>query len=340
MSPRQVIHASVLCPVLCPLIALAPAARAADLGVISTLAPSSNPAPCAVAYDASIGALFAYDCAAGAINRYDSIGALQGSIDVSSLAPTSSVALDMMYGQVDFGGVETPERTLIWINSTAGTTAIHAFDPDSGALIATLNTVAEYTHVVGLTFNQATGTIFLLQNQHAAPGQANTVTEIDPETGAAIGSFSISASGLTIEEGAISAADTGDLFLLSSVGSSMAKFTPGGTLRYTLALPSAVSNASGLSIVGVAAQSWISGMDGHIWQIDGPTVLTCAQDYNDDDLVDVLDLLDFLDDFGACAGFPAPCGVYGDPDQYNPDGQVDIIDFLAFFDVFGQTCGF
>lgn len=61
-------------------------------------------------------------------------------------------------------------------------------------------------------------------------------------------------------------------------------------------------------------------------------------DYNGDDLVDVLDLLDFLDDFGACEGQSAPCGAFGDADV-NGDDVVDILDFLDFIDLFGQsTC--
>lgn len=59
-------------------------------------------------------------------------------------------------------------------------------------------------------------------------------------------------------------------------------------------------------------------------------------DYNGDTNVDVLDFLDFLDDYGACDGFPTPCGSFGNPDMYNPDDFVDILDFLGFFDIFGQ----
>lgn len=63
-------------------------------------------------------------------------------------------------------------------------------------------------------------------------------------------------------------------------------------------------------------------------------------DYDDSGLVDVLDFLNFLDDFGTCENQPTPCSVTGfDPDQYNPDGFVDILDFLGFFDLFGQCEG-
>jgi hypothetical protein len=60
-------------------------------------------------------------------------------------------------------------------------------------------------------------------------------------------------------------------------------------------------------------------------------------DYNNDGGVDVLDFLDFIDDFGTCENQPTPCTSTGnDADIYNPDGFIDILDFLGFFDIFGQ----
>lgn len=64
---------------------------------------------------------------------------------------------------------------------------------------------------------------------------------------------------------------------------------------------------------------------------------TCAADFNDDGSADVVDLLDFLDDFSNCAGQPAPCGQIGNADV-NGDGSVDVIDLLEFLDVFSQGC--
>ncbi len=60
-------------------------------------------------------------------------------------------------------------------------------------------------------------------------------------------------------------------------------------------------------------------------------------DYNNDGGVDVLDFLDFIDDFGTCENQPTPCTSTGNgADIYNPDGFIDILDFLGFFDIFGQ----
>jgi agmatine/peptidylarginine deiminase len=63
----------------------------------------------------------------------------------------------------------------------------------------------------------------------------------------------------------------------------------------------------------------------------------CPADYNGDGGADVLDFLDFLDDFSACDGQTAPCGNAGNADV-NGDGAVDILDFLDFVDAFSQGC--
>lgn len=63
----------------------------------------------------------------------------------------------------------------------------------------------------------------------------------------------------------------------------------------------------------------------------------CPADYNGDTEPDILDFLDFFDDFGACENQPVPCGSFGDPD-INADGLVDVLDFLDFFDAFGSGC--
>ncbi len=63
----------------------------------------------------------------------------------------------------------------------------------------------------------------------------------------------------------------------------------------------------------------------------------CPGDYNGDTDSDVLDFLDFFDDFGNCENQPGPCGVY-DAD-FNGDTSVDVLDFLDFFDAFGTGCG-
>lgn len=71
------------------------------------------------------------------------------------------------------------------------------------------------------------------------------------------------------------------------------------------------------------------------WLADLPS--PCPGDYNADTLQDVLDFLDFMDDFGACEGQPAPCGSIANAD-FNGDTLIDVLDFLDFIDAFGGGC--
>ena len=63
----------------------------------------------------------------------------------------------------------------------------------------------------------------------------------------------------------------------------------------------------------------------------------CIADYDAGGSVDILDFLDFIDDFSTCENQPAPCGSFGNPDL-NADTVIDILDFLDFLDAFGSGC--
>lgn len=76
---------------------------------------------------------------------------------------------------------------------------------------------------------------------------------------------------------------------------------------------------------------------GELVHVD-PFAGCCPADYNRDSIGgDILDFLDFFEDFAACEGQPAPCGTRGNPD-INADTLVDILDFLDFFEAFGTGC--
>lgn len=67
------------------------------------------------------------------------------------------------------------------------------------------------------------------------------------------------------------------------------------------------------------------------------TATSCIADYNGDTTDDILDFLDFTDDFATCENQPTPCGSYGNPD-INGDEFVDILDFLDFVEAFSNGC--
>lgn len=114
--------------------------------------------------------------------------------------------------------------------------------------------------------------------------------------------------------------------------------------------PDAKNNVEQVHINAPAAGDWVvrvkatavnSGLQGYAVVITGavdtPTPPTCAADYNGDQTADILDVLDFVDDFGACDSQAGPCGTTGDAD-FNGDTIVDIMDLLDFIDAFGAGC--
>lgn len=334
-------HALLLACALGAASLTTPAAQGQEIiDVVSTLNLPSNPAPCGIAGDAAIWQLYVYDCGATSIHRYEIDGTPLSTIDVSALSPSALGSLNVIYfyNLDTFGGVDIGDYgKLLLIDGGSGTTRIHAFELETGAYLATLNTAFGDSHVVGATFNPATQTIFLLQNQDAATNP-NTIAEIDPETGAVLRTFSTAAWGFDIAEGDIDAARDGELLVVSSIESTMAKVKLDGTLRREIPISDAITGITSLESTYTGPSAWITDVSGQIFGIHGPVVLTCPQDYNQDDVVDILDYLDFFEDFGVCSGLPMPCGTYGNPDGYHGDGFVDIIDFLSFLDTMPSPC--
>ena len=81
-------------------------------------------------------------------------------------------------------------------------------------------------------------------------------------------------------------------------------------------------------------------LDCDVFYIDDVSLLPaggCLSDYSGDTVVDILDFLDFIDDFSSCENQPTPCGSFGNPDV-NGDEFIDILDFLDFIDAFSNEC--
>ena len=126
----------------------------------------------------------------------------------------------------------------------------------------------------------------------------------------------------------------------------------GGTVSVTLTDAYAPALFDTHAIIDGAVGSVITGtFDGvtgptlpapWVWRIgvlgnDVVVGVSCPSDVNNDFTVDILDFLDFIDDFGSCENQPGPCGNVINAD-FNGDTFVDILDFLDFIDAFGSGC--
>lgn len=105
---------------------------------------------------------------------------------------------------------------------------------------------------------------------------------------------------------------------------------------------------SSSSVVGsvLGDSSYIISLDQNLdglielWEFQSSLRLWQPADVNLDGVVDIVDLLDFLDAFATCDGLSGPCFAIGgtvDAD-FNGDGLVDINDQLDFFDAYSSAC--
>ncbi len=94
---------------------------------------------------------------------------------------------------------------------------------------------------------------------------------------------------------------------------------------------------SGITVFDIGLYTCISdGLCG-IAESNAVFVSVCPSDFNCDGITDILDFLDFFQDFSACEQQAGPCGDLGNGD-INGDTIVDILDFLDFLQYFSEGC--
>lgn len=106
-----------------------------------------------------------------------------------------------------------------------------------------------------------------------------------------------------------------------------------GTLGGDLRVANAIS-ADGKTVVGYSTDSNTPGAPFKAFRW---TAAPSLADYDGDFYLQVIDFLNFIDDFGSCQGMAVPCGQFGNPD-INDDGVIDVLDFLDYMDAFGRGC--
>lgn len=244
------------------------------------------------------------------------------TITVNTTADDSSIAILGMSGPVSITGSGE-----ILLNADLGASQIAGSSVDLGP-DQTLRGVG--TIACPLTLH---GTI--------APGRSvGTIAVLDPST------------PITYKPGSTLAVELGSSLSHDRIAGG-SHVIDGGSVAITLVdgyTPAlfdthTIIDGSGASTVTGAFDTLIAPAppeEGLLWKIgytgqDVVVGLTCPTDVNVDFALDILDLLDFLNDFGACRNQPAPCGSTVNPD-YNGDTLVDILDLLDFIDAFGSGC--
>ncbi|MGE0404466.1 MAG: hypothetical protein AB7T06_47590 [Kofleriaceae bacterium] len=229
--------------------------------MITTMSSFSITGGCGLAFDPAASEVLVYPCSGAAINRYSTAGALLGTIARPGEA-ADDVDLDVVSAAFTLGSTNIPAGTLLFVNGETGPADLYA-----GA--TTLAAQFGASHSVGGALHVGRGTVFLVQDRVPGATDGNRVAEIDPATGAVVQTWQTTPD-YTVNYGDIDVCQSsGNLFIVSNAETTMAEFTPTGTLVAEYPLPTGSSDGSGLAIVDGTGTAWIGTPSGTAFQVTG-----------------------------------------------------------------------
>jgi hypothetical protein len=180
---------------------------------------------------------------------------------------------DLSFAPVSFtlGTTSVPAGSMLVINGETGTADIHAVNPTTGSVVASLATAFGVSHVVGGAYHPTRGTFFLVQDRVPGGTEANLIAEVNPITGAVLNTFGTGSSTYTINFGDLEVhSGTGNLYLVSSDETTIRELTPTGAFVQELALPAGVNSLTGLGFDELRGEAWVSG-NGNVYRLGGFT---------------------------------------------------------------------
>jgi hypothetical protein len=241
--------------------------NAPGLALIDKMLPGRG-ALAGCGFDPATERIWAYAAKSDDLRSYAKDGRLVGSVPRPG-ERADDVDIDIAPEPLALGSTPVPSGTVLFIDGENGPAEIHAVNASNGAVIATLHTGFGVSHVVGGAYHPGRDTLFLVQDSVPTAGERNRIAEIDPTNGKVLNSFSIepffAVSWGDIEVDACS----GHLFVVSSVESRIAEFTPKGEWVGYLKLPDGVSELSGIGMDEARGEMWVSGKGGIVWHLGG-----------------------------------------------------------------------
>ncbi len=218
--------------------------------------------------DPVTGEVWTYSSFGATIARYSAAGALLGSVPRPGES-ANDVDIEFTTAALTLGTTAIPAGTLLFINGESGVAEVYAVNPANGSLLATLATQFGVSHVVGGAQHTSRGTLFLVQDRVPGGTAANRVAEINPQTGAVIQTFQITATrpSFTVNFGDIEVGGNGNLFIASEDELTIAEFTPTGVFVVEHTLPAGVDALSGIGINPADCSLWAMETSGTVWKL-------------------------------------------------------------------------
>ncbi len=245
---------------------LASPAASAQIIELGEFDPPEVGSLCGVAYDVAQSIVWVYGCSSASLHSYAIDGTFLGSIPRPGES-ANDVDVEIAPEAFVLGTTSLPAGTLLLVNGESGVAEIYALDATNGSILATLVTAFGVSHVVGGAYHPFRDTFFLVQDNVPGSSDENRIAEIDPLTGNVIQTFQIT-STFSVSFGDIEVStSTGNLFVVSSVETSMAEYTPDGAFLQYHPLPSGVSSLSGIGHHCASQEAWTSGTGGEVWHL-------------------------------------------------------------------------
>jgi hypothetical protein len=237
-----------------------------DAAVVLTSTVSFTPALgtlCGVGFDPVDSQVWVYPCSGATIDGFTTAGVAAGTVTRPGES-ANDVDVTFAATTVVIGTATVAAGSMIFVNGETGAADVHLPETASSTPLAT---AFGDSHVVGGSYHPGRDTLFLIQDRVSGTN-ANTVAEVDRVTGAVVNSFStLPAFDVNYGDLEVCAA-TGELLVVSSIETTIARFSPTGVLLDEHALPAGVTAASGIALAP-GGQAWIASTAGGVFRVDG-----------------------------------------------------------------------
>lgn len=246
----------------------------AQITLLGSFNPSGASSLCGIGYDPDAAKVWIYGCSSSTIQSYSTAGVLINSFTEPG-GTANDVDVEVAPVALSLNGTSVAQGQVLFVNGESNAAEIYAIDNVSGAVLATLNTAFGASHVVGGSYHPLRGTFFMVQDNVPSTTLENLIGEVDPLTGNILQSFQIT-DHFSVSYGDIEVGANGNLFIVSSVESSIAEYTPTGSFVQEHALPVGVSSLSGIAIDCASGEAWVSNTSGivyHLGQFPGNTLI-------------------------------------------------------------------
>ncbi|MEO6168580.1 MAG: T9SS type A sorting domain-containing protein [Chitinophagales bacterium] len=265
----------------------------AQITLLGSFNPSGASSLCGIGYDPDAAKIWIYGCSSSTIQSYSTTGVLINSFAEPG-GTANDVDVEIAPVELSLNGTIIAQGQVLFVNGESNAAEIYAIDNVSGTVLSTLNTAFGASHVVGGSYHPLRGTFFMVQDNVPSATLENLIGEVDPLTGNVLQSFQIT-DHFSVSYGDIEVGANGNLFIVSSVESSIAEYTPAGNYVQEHALPVGVSSLSGIAIDCSAGEAWVSSTSGNVYHLgqfpggtliapvieaDGPTTFCVKEEVN------------------------------------------------------------